>query len=86
MNIELLCNEYRENKRMIEELEAMNEQLKADIITAMNGSDTLIIGATKISNITVSSTRFDSTGFKKVYPDLFTEYSKQTAYKRFTIV
>lgn len=86
MNIELLCNEYRENKRMIEELEAMNEQLKADIIAAMNGSDTLIIGATKISNITVSSTRFDSTGFKKVYPDLFTEYSKQTAYKRFTIV
>ena len=28
---ETLCNEYRENKRLIEELEAMNESLKTEM-------------------------------------------------------
>ena len=86
MNIEKLCNEYRENKRMIEELEAINEQLKADIVAAMGDNEIMIAGASKISNITVNSTRFDSATFKKKYPDLFTAYSKATAYKRFSIV
>lgn len=44
MNIELLCNEYRENKRMIEELTALNEELKNKIVAAMQGKDTLIVG------------------------------------------
>ena len=29
---ERLCNEYRENKRMMEELEAMNDSIKTEII------------------------------------------------------
>ena len=29
-------NEYRENKRLLEELEAMNESIKADIIAMMH--------------------------------------------------
>ena len=32
---EKLCNEYRENKRLIEELEAMNDSIKTDILTIM---------------------------------------------------
>lgn len=83
---EKLCNEYRENKRMIEELEAMNDSIKAAIIAIMGDSDTMTEGAAKATNKTVTSSRFDSTGFKKVYPDLFTEYSTQTQYKRFTVV
>ena len=79
MNIELLCNEYRENKRMIEEL-------KNKIVAAMQGKDTLIVGCTKVSNITVNSTRLDSTALKTAYPDIYTAYSKTTAYKRFTVV
>lgn len=31
-------NEYRENKRLLEELEAMNESIKADIICMMQGA------------------------------------------------
>lgn len=83
---EKLCNEYRENKRLIEELTAMNDDLKAAIIELMNGADTMTQGASKASNKTVNSTRFDSTGFKAVYPDLFAQYSTQTSYKRFTVV
>ena len=86
MNIELLCNEYRENKRMIEELTALNEELKNKIVAAMQGKDTLIVGCTKVSNITVNSTRLDSTALKTAYPDIYTAYSKTTAYKRFTVV
>lgn len=70
---ETLCNEYRENKRLIEEL------------TAMGDNDTMTEGAAKATNKTVTSSRFDSTGFKKVHPELFTEYSTPTTYKRFTV-
>lgn len=82
---EMLCNEYRENKRMIEELTAMNDSLKSDIIALMGDNETMIEGAAKATNKTVTSTRFDSTGFKKQYPELFTEYSTATTYKRFTV-
>ena len=82
---ETLCNEYRENKRLIEELEAMNDSIKADILAIMGDRETVTEGAAKATNKSVTSSRFDSTGFKKVYPDLFTEYSTPTTYKRFTV-
>lgn len=83
---ERLCNEYRENKRLIEELEALNDGLKSSILAIMGDSDTMTSGAAKATNKTVISSRFDSTGFKKAYPGLFTEYSRTTEYKRFTVV
>lgn len=83
---ESLCNEYRENKRLIEELTAMNDSLKADIIAIMGSDETHVEGAAKATNKTVVSSRFDSSGFKKEYPELFTEYSRETSYKRFTVV
>ena len=82
---ESLCNEYRENKRLIEELEAMNDSIKTDILAIMGDRETVTEGAAKATNKTVVSSRFDSTGFKKVYPDLFTEYSTPTTYRRFTV-
>lgn len=83
---EKLCNEYRENKRLIEELTAMNDELKAAILAIMGDRETVTEGASKATNKTVVSSRFDSTEFKKVYPDLFSEYSRETNYKRFTVV
>lgn len=85
-NFEKLCTEYRENKRLIEELEAINEGIKATIIEIMGDRETVIEGATKATNKTVTSSRFNSTVFKKEYPDLFTEYSTPTTYKRFTVI
>lgn len=83
---EKLCNEYRENKRLIEELTAMNDELKTQILAIMGNDETHIEGAAKATNKTVVSSRFDSTGFKKVHPDLFTEYSRETSYKRFCVI
>ena len=82
---ETLCNDYRENKRMIEELEALNEALKADIIAIMGSEETHTEGAAKASNITVTSSRLDSTSLKKALPDVFQQYSKTSSYKRFTV-
>lgn len=82
---EKLCNEYRENKRMIEELTAMNDGLKNDIIALMGDNDIMIKGTAKATNKTINSSRFDSADFKKSYPELFTEYSTPITYKRFTV-
>lgn len=83
---ESLCNEYRENKRLIEELNAMNESIKNDILAIMGDDEMHVEGAAKVTNKTVVSSRFDSSGFKKEYPDLFTEYSRETSYKRFCVL
>lgn len=84
-NFENLCTEYRENKRLIEELEALNESLKADIITMMGDRETVTEGATKATLKTVTSSRLDSKALQHDHPDIFTEYSKETSYKRFTV-
>lgn len=83
---ETLCNEYRENKRLIEELEALNETLKANIIAIMGDRETVTEGATKATLKTVTSSRLDSKGIKADYPDIFTAYSTPTTYKRFTVI
>ena len=83
---ESLCNEYRENKRLIEDLEAMNEKVKNEILAIMGNDEMHVEGAAKATNKTVVSSRFDSSGFKKEYPDLFTEYSRETSYKRFCVL
>lgn len=82
---EVLCNEYRENKRMIDELTALNDSLKCDIIKLMDGNETVIQGSTKATYKTVENKRFDSNSFKKDHADLYNEYSKTTQYKRFTV-
>ena len=83
---EKLCNEYRENKRLIEELQAMNDSIKSDILAIMGNDEMHVEGAAKATNKTVVSSRFDSSRFKKEYPDLFTEYSRETSYKRFCVL
>lgn len=40
-------NAYRENKRLIEELEAMNDAIKADIIGMMHGAPEMVQGTAK---------------------------------------
>lgn len=84
--LNMLCKEYRENKRMLEELEALQDNIKLEIISLMGDNDTVIDGADKVTYRTVQSCRFDSTKFKKSYPDLYNQYSIVSEYKRFSIV
>lgn len=82
---EELCTEYRENKRMIEELQAMNEDLKNNIVEIMGDEETKIEGSTKASYKTVESQRLDSATLKKEQFELYQKYLKNTSYKRFTV-
>ena len=82
---EQLCTEYRENKRMIEELQAMNEDLKNNIVEIMGDEETKIEGSTKAIYKTVQSRRLDSATLKKEQLELYQKYLKKTSYKRFTV-
>ena len=82
---EKLCNEYRENKRLIEELEAMNDNIKGDIIAIMGDRETVIEGSTKVIYKTVTSSKLDSKALKEEHPDIAEAYTKETQYKRFTV-
>lgn len=82
---EQLCNEYRENKRMIEELEAMNEITKGEILEIMGDNEVMVEGAAKASYKTINSNRFNSSKFKTDHPQMYAEYSTETSTKRFLV-
>ena len=79
-------NAYRENKRLIEELEAMNDAVKAEIIAMMHGAPEMVQGTAKAIYKDVSSVRLDSKLLQALHPDIYTECSKRTTYKRFSVV
>ena len=79
-------NAYRENKRLIEELEAMNDAVKAEIIDMMQGAPEVVAGACKVMYKDVQSVRLDSKLLKTLHPDVYAECSKKTVYKRFSVV
>lgn len=85
-DFERLCNEFRENKRLIEELERYNEKIRANIIKLMGDNDTMIQGAAKVTYKTVVSNRFNSGLFKEEHPDTYASYCSETVTKRFTVV
>jgi hypothetical protein len=85
-NFEKLCDEYRENKRLIEELEDYNDTIRAQILELMGDKDTMIQGAAKATYKTVVSDRFNSKLFKEERPDMYKAYCSEMTTKRFTVV
>ena len=79
-------NAYRENKRLIEELEAMNDAIKAEIINMMHGAPEMMQGTAKAIYKDVQSVRLDSKLLKTLHPDVYAERSSKTSYKRFSVV
>lgn len=77
----------RELEELIEEAkveaEAIKDELKAHMI-AMN-TEELNAGRYILRYVSVLSNRFDSTAFKKVMPDVYKAYTRQTESRRFTI-
>ena len=77
----------QEWEQLIEEAKSEAESLRDDIKQEMLNRDTeeLEAGAYIIRWTSFLSNRFDTTGFKKVYGDLYKAFTKQTASKRFSI-
>ena len=65
------------------EADAIRDSIKQEMLD--RDVEELTAGAYIIRWTSVLSNRFDTTGFKKAYGDLYKEYTKQTASRRFTI-
>ena len=79
---------------LLNKYEAMMEEIKAEADTIRNSIkaemdaravEELVAGQYIVRYTAVLSNRFDSTAFKKVMPELYKAYTKQTASRRFTI-
>ena len=81
--IELL-NKY---EAMMEELRAEADSVRNSIKAEMEAREVeeLVAGQYIIRWTSVLSQRFDTTGFKKTHADLYKEYTKQIASRRFSI-
>ena len=77
----------RDLESLIEEAQAEAETLRDEIKSEMMLRDVeeMTIGQYIVRWTSVLSSRFDTTGFKKAYGDLYKEYTKQTASRRFSI-
>ena len=77
----------KEYEAIASEAAAMIESIKDEIKRHMDtqGVDVLTVGTHIIRYTTVLSNRFDSTAFKKVMPDVYKAYTKQTTSRRFSI-
>ena len=77
----------RELEELIEEAKTEAEAIRDEIKTEMLNRNTeeLTAGQYIVRWTAILSNRFDTTGFKKVYGDLYRAFTKQTASRRFTI-
>ena len=80
-------NELAELRKMAEdlnaEIEAIQDEIKAHM--AENDTDTITAGAFKVTWTAFTSSRFDSTRFKKDHADLAAAYTKTTTTRRFRV-
>ena len=65
------------------EAEALRDEIKAEMMA--RNIEELSVGQFIIRWTSILSNRFDTTGFKKAYGDLYKSYTKQIASRRFTI-
>lgn len=84
-NLEPKVKELMELRRMKEELDAEIAQIEDEIKQTMGNEETLIAGVFKVTWKTISSSRIDTTAFKKALPEIASRFMKQTTTRRFQI-
>ena len=65
------------------EAEALRDEIKSEMLS--RNTEELEAGQYIVRWTSVLTQRFDTTAFKKVMPELYKAYTKQTASRRFTI-
>ena len=85
MEIKAKAAELKELKAMQEELAAEISAIEDEIKAAMGDQEQIIAGGYKITWKVVTSSRFDSSRFKKDHADLAAQYIKTSTVKRFSI-
>ena len=84
-NMEPKVKELMELKRMKEELEAEITAIEDEIKAKMGTEETLLAGAYKVNWTTYTTSRFDSSRFKKDHAELAEAYTKTTTARRFSV-
>lgn len=74
-------------EKLIEEAKAEANAIRDSIKAEMDKQaiEELEVGSYIVRWTSVISNRFDTTGFKKVYADMYKEFTKQVSSKRFSI-
>ena len=82
-----LVEKYNEWKELEAQAKAEREALEAQIKAEMEarGTEELSVGRFIIRFTSVLSNRFDTTAFKKAFPDVYKAFTKAVASKRFTV-
>ena len=65
------------------EIEALKDSIKGEMLR--RGVDELMAGKYIARFTEVISNRFDSTSFKKDFPDVYRDYTKASTSRRFTV-
>ena len=84
-NLEPKIRELLELKRMKEEIEQEISSMEDEIKSIMGDEETLFAGAFKVTWTPYTSSRFDSTRFKKDHAELAAAYTKTTTTRRFSV-
>ena len=83
--IQTKARELKELKVMKDELEAEITAIEDILKAAMGEQEEMLCGEYKLTYQTVTSSRFDSTRFKKDHAELAAAYTKSTTYRRFSV-
>ena len=84
-NMESQIKELLELKRMREELDNEIQAAEDAIKQVMGDEETLLAGAFKVTWTPYTTSRFDSTSFKKDHAKLAAAYTKTTTSRRFSV-
>ena len=63
--------------------DAIREAIKEEMVE--RGTEELIAGSHIVRYTNVISNRFDSTGFKRLYADLYKDFTKPVSSRRFSV-
>lgn len=72
-----------QKKKLEAQINSLQEEIKKDMES--KGKEEMQAGIFIIRFTSVLSNRFDTKGFKEKYAELYKEYTKQVASRRFTI-
>lgn len=65
------------------EVESLRDQIKEEMVA--QGTEEMEVGNYIVRYTSVLSNRFDTTSFKREHNDLYQQFTKQTASRRFSI-
>jgi len=80
-------HEYKQWKKEADEAAAIAESIADELKSYMTAQDTeeITVDVFKVRYKSVTSNRFDTNAFKVTHSELYSQYSKQTTSKRFSV-